>query len=102
MDVTYSKDAMQSGLQGERQHKHLRRAEVQKREKRVEKTMAARQSFLNSFNVSDHDKLYCISSGVLPLAPVDKDMMTAESLGKQAKITFITGRLDIKEYFLIL
>ena len=99
VDVTYAKADMQSESQGGRQHKDLRRAEVQKSEKRVEKTMAAIQSFMNPFNVPDEDKLYCISSGVPAPASVEKDMMAAESLGKQAKEAFITERLDMKERF---
>ena len=99
VDVTYAKADMQSESQGGRQHKDLRRAEVQKSAKRVEKTMAAIQSSMNPFNVPNKDKLYCISSGVPAPASVEKDMMAAESLGKQAKEAFITERLDMKERF---
>ena len=54
---------------------------------------------MNPFNVPDEDKLYCISSGVPAPASVEKDMMAAESLGKQAKEAFITEQLDMKERF---
>ena len=99
MDVTYANSDIRLGSQEGRQHKDLRRTEVLKREKRVEKSMVAIQSFLKPFKVSDHDKPHCISSGVPTPAPVEEYMMTAEPLGKQANIAFITGRLDIKEHF---
>ena len=54
--------------------------------------MAAIPSFLNPFNVSNHDRLYLISPGVPDPDPVEKYMMITESLGKKrAKMAFITG-----------
>ena len=82
VDVTYAKADMHSESQGGRKHKDLRRAEVQKSEKRVGKAMETIHGFLNPFDTSDHDKLYCISSGVPAPAPVEKDMMTAVSWEK--------------------
>ncbi len=99
VDVTYAKVDMPSESQDGSQHKDLRRAEVQKSERRVQNTMNAVLSFLNPFTVADHDKLYCISSGVPASASIEKDIMAAESLGKQAKESFIAERLETKEHF---
>ena len=75
------------------------RAEVQKREKHVEKAMSAMQNFLNPFDVPDKGQLHCISSGAPAPAAVEKDMMAAESIGKQANQKFIKERLYTKERF---
>ena len=61
--------------------------------------MLAIQSFLNPFDVPDKGKLYCISSGATVPTAVEKDMMAAESIGKQAKERFIKERLHTKEWF---
>lgn len=99
VDVTRAKVGMESESHGRQQHKDLRQSEVKKSEKRVQKTKSVIQNFLNPFDVSDHDKLYCISSGAHAPEPVEKDMMTAEQLGKQAKETFIVDRLETKKNF---
>ena len=57
------------------------------------------QNFLNPFDVPDKRKLHCISSGAPAPAAVEKDMMAAESIGKQAKEKFIKERLYTKERF---
>ena len=95
----YSKADMQSKSCGGYQHKHLRPAEIQKSGKHVEKAILAIQSFLNPFDVPEKGKLYCISSRAPALAAVEKDMMAAESIGKQAKESFIKERLHTKEWF---
>ena len=47
--------------------------------------MSAIQNFLNPFDVPDKGKLHCISSGAPAPAAVEKVIMAAESIGKQAK-----------------
>ena len=61
--------------------------------------MSAMQNFLNPFDVPDKGKLHCISSGAPAPAAVEKDMIAAESIGKQAKEKFIKDRLYTKERF---
>ena len=61
--------------------------------------MLALQSFLSPFDVPEKGKLHCISSRAPPPAAVEKDMMAAESIGKQAKKSFIKERLYTKEWF---
>ena len=99
VDVTYSKADMQSESCGGCQHKDLKHAEIQKSEMHVKKVMLAIQSFLNPFDVPDKENLYCISSGAPAPTAVEKDMMAAESIEKQAKEIFIKKRLHIKERF---
>ena len=99
VDVTRAKAGLETESYDGQHHKDLRPSEIKKSEKRVEQTKSAIQSFLNPFDVSDHDKLYCISSGAHVPHSVEKDVMTAEELGKQAKEDFITHRLETKENF---
>ena len=99
LDVTYLKPDMQSETCERCQHKDLRHAEIQESEKHCKKVMLAIQSFLNPFDVPDKGKLYCISSGAPAPTAVEKDMMTEESIGKQAKERFIKETLHTKERF---
>ncbi|MPC13645.1 hypothetical protein E2C01_006385 [Portunus trituberculatus] len=99
VDVTRAKAGLETESYDGQHHKDLRPSEIKKSEKRVEQTKSAIQSFLNPFDVSDYDKLYCISSGAHVPHSVERDVMTAEELGKQAKGDFITHRLETKENY---
>ena len=72
---------------------------MQKSKKHVEKAMSAIQNFLNPFDVPDKGNLHCISSVAPAPAAVEKDMMAAESIGKQAKEKFIKEKLYTKKRF---
>ena len=61
--------------------------------------MVAVNSFLNPFEVSDQDKLYCISSGAPVVELAEKDIMKTESVGKNAMEIFITDRLETNANF---
>ena len=80
-------------------HKDLRKAEIAKSEKQVIKTIEAIKSFIDPFDVEDHQKLYCLSSGVAVDMETAQDVLRAENVGKEMKETFINDRLENKEMF---
>ena len=80
-------------------HKDLRKAETAQSEKQVIKTIEAMKSFIDSFDVEDHQKLYCLSSGVAVDMETAQDVLRAEKVGKEMKETFIKERLEKKEMF---
>ena len=98
-DVTYATADRKSDFQGGFKHKDLRKAQIQMGEKHLTQAIAAVNSFLNAFEVSDQDKLYCLSSGAPVVEMAEKDIMKAESVGKQAKGMFITDRLEAYDNF---
>ena len=75
-------------------HRELERAEIQKSEEAVQRTITAILCFTNPFCISDKDRLYNISSGA-PVSPeVETDILEAEMVGKAAKETFIRDRFQ--------
>ena len=80
-------------------HKDLRKTEIAKSEKQVIKTIEAIKSFINIYDVEDHQKLYCLSSGVAVEMKTAPDVLWAENVGKEMKETFIKDRLEKKEMF---
>ena len=99
VDVTYAKADMKADSQGCGRHKDLGRTEIQRSERRVSRTIDAINSFTSPFDVPDHEKLYCISSGVPATLPIEKDIMRAEDAGRQAKEAFIADRLEKNQHF---
>ena len=45
------------------------------------------------------DKMYCISSGVSATSEIERDVILAEALGADAKVDFISERLEKHEKF---
>ena len=80
-------------------HKDLRKAEIAKSEKQVIKTIDAIKSFIDPFDVEDHQKLYYLSSGVAVDRETVQDVLRAEKVGKEMKETFIKDRLEKKEMY---
>ena len=80
-------------------HKDLRKAETAQIEKQVIKTVEAIKSFIDSFDIEDHQKLYCLSSGVAVDMETSQDVLRAEKVGKEMKETSIKERLEKKEMF---
>ena len=79
-------------------HKDLRKAETAKSERQVTKTIDAIKSFINPFDVEEHQKLYCLSSGAAVDTEVE-DVLRAEKLGKNLKEAFIEERLKKQDLF---
>ena len=80
-------------------HSDTRPSELRRGEALVRKTVEAIRSFNDSFDISDTEKLYRISSGN-PVSPdIEADMLKAEKAGQEAKESFIKTRLETKEDF---
>ena len=73
-------------------HRELERAEIQKSEKAVQRTMSAIRNFTNPFSLVDKDHLYSLSSGASVSAEVEFYVVRAEAAGKEAKDAFIRDR----------
>lgn len=80
-------------------HRDLRPAEIQKGDREVCETQEAILGFTNPFTIDDKDNLYCISSGARVPKEHEKDILSAELQGKQAKEQFIQTRLEKGENF---
>lgn len=82
-------------------HRELERAEIKKSEEAVQRTISAIRNFTNPFSLVDKDHLYSIASGAPVPQEVEFDVLRAETIGKEAKETFIKERLmkDPKELF---
>ena len=80
-------------------HKDLRASGIQHSENDVRAVKKAIENFINPFNLGDDSKLYCISSGKAVSEDIQKDILSAEELGRSAKETFIKDRLVTKKSF---
>ena len=80
-------------------HKDFRKAGIAKSLKKVIKTIKAIKSFIDPFDVEDHQKLYCLSSGMAVDMETAQDVLRAEIVGKEMKKTFSKDRLEKKEMF---
>ena len=80
-------------------HKDLRKAETAKSERQVTKTIDAIKSFINPFDIEEHQKLYCLSSGAAVDTEVAEDVLGAKKLGKNLKEAFIKERLEKQDLF---
>jgi hypothetical protein len=47
------------------------------------------------------EKLYCISSGASATSEIERDIMLAEAFGADAKVDFISERLEKHEKFFL-
>ena len=63
-------------------HKDLRKAETAKQ---VIKTIEAIKSFIDPFDVENHQKWYCLSSDVAVDMETAQDVLRAEKVGKEMK-----------------
>ena len=97
--ATLSLADMTTEICDESSHKDLRKAEIAKSEKQVIKTIEAIKSYIDPFDVEDHQKLYCLSSGVAVDMETAQDVLRAENVGKEMKEIFIKDRLEKKEKF---
>ena len=100
VESTLSMADMLTESRGTKKHKDLRPAEVKNREKMVNRATGAVKTFLNPFDVPDKQKLYCVSSGAPADVSVERDVLGAEQIGKDAKEKFIRDRLESKDHFI--
>ena len=99
VEATFSMADMLAESRGNKKHRDLRPAEVKKSETMVSRAVAAVTSFINPFDVSDPEKLYCLSSGAAVDSDVERSVLGAEKVGKDAKENFIRDRLEKKDHF---
>ena len=62
-------------------------------------TLDAFDSFFHPFTIDGDEKLYCIASGKPATPEVESTVMSAESVGKEAKYEFIEERLKKDQKF---
>ena len=74
-------------------HRDVRPSMIRRSEKVTAKFLDAFDSFFHSFSIDGDDKLYCIASGKPATPEVESAVMSAESVGKEAKDEFIEERL---------
>jgi hypothetical protein len=68
-------------------------------ETNVVKVAEAIVGFINPFKMEQKDKLYCISSGASATSEIERDVILAEAFGADAKVDFISERLEKHEKF---
>ena len=74
-------------------HKDTRSSEIRKSEVFVTQVMETITDYGNPFDISDKDKLYCLSSGSAVADDVKEDVLRVETVGCEAKLEFIKDRL---------
>ena len=52
-----------------------------------------------AFEMEQQDKLYCISSGASATSEIERDVILVEAFGANAKVDFISERLEKHEFF---
>jgi hypothetical protein len=80
-------------------HRDLRRTEIERSEANVVKVSEAIVGFINPFEMEQKDKLYCISSGASATSEIECYAILAEAFGADAKVDFISERLEKHEKF---
>lgn len=80
-------------------HRDVRPSMIKRSEKDTAKVIDAFDSFMNPFRIDSDEKLYCIASGKPATPEVESAVMSAESVGKQAKDEFIEERLKKDQKF---
>jgi hypothetical protein len=65
----------------------------------VVKVAEAIVGFINPFEMEQKDKLYCISYGASATSEIERDVIFAEAFGADAKVDFISERLEKHEKF---
>ena len=73
-------------------HRELEQAEIRKSEEAVQKVICTIHNFMNPFDVPDKDHLYSLSSGAPASPEVERDVLCAEKIGKEAKEEFVRER----------
>ena len=63
----------------------------------VVKVAEAIVGFINPFEMEQKDKLYCISYGASATSEIERDVIFAEAFGADAKVDFISERLEKHE-----
>ena len=99
LSAVYTLADMHNDQYGSSKHRDLRAAEINKGEQQVKAAMDAVDSFLNSFNITDKDGLYNLSSGSNMPNEIEKDILSAEKLGCKEKEKFIDERLKKNDKF---
>ena len=74
-------------------HKDTRSSEIKKSEVWVSQVMETIAHYGNPFEMSDEEKLYCLSSGSAVADDVKMDVLGVETEGSTAKLQFIKERL---------
>ena len=74
-------------------HKDNRPSEIKKSEVFVSQVTETITDYGNPFEMSDKEKLYCLSSGSAVADDVMRDVLEVETEGSKAKIKFIKDRL---------
>ena len=80
-----------------KKHCDLCRTEIERSEANVVKVAEAIVGFINPFQNGTKDKLYCISSGASATSEIEHDVILAEEFGADAKVDFISERLEKHE-----
>lgn len=73
-------------------HRELQAAEIRRSEDAVCRVLSTIENFTNPFNLSDKTRLYSLASGAPASHEVERDVLSAEYLGKCAKLKFIQTR----------
>jgi hypothetical protein len=80
-------------------HRDPCRTEIERSEANVVKVAEEIVGFINPFEMDQKDKLYCISSGASATSEIERDLILAEAFGADAKVDFISERLEKHEKF---
>ena len=67
--------------------------------RQIVKVAEAIVGFINPFEMEQKDKLNCISSGASATSEIERDAILAEAFGADAKVDFISERLEKHEKF---
>jgi hypothetical protein len=76
----------------------LRRTEIERSEANVVKVAESIFGY-NPFEMEQKDKLYCISSGASATSEIERDVILVEARGADAKVDFISERLEKHKKF---
>lgn len=74
-------------------HKDTRSSEMKKSEEFIKQVIETITDYGNPFDMSDKSKLYCLSSGCSVAEDVMNDVLSVETMGREAKLVFIKDRL---------
>ena len=81
------------------EHRDMRPTEINRSQRNTAKTIVAVQSFLNPFTVDTKNKLLILSSGQAATDEIEKDVLSADSVGVAARDAFIADRLKKNKDF---
>ena len=82
-------------------HRDVRPSMIRRSEKETAKVLDEFDSLFHPCSIDGNEKLYCIASGKPATPEVESAVMSAESVGKEAKDEFIEERLKKKLFELI-